>query len=231
MQQGIPDTPSRYAEEGTQAHAEAERHLNAWLTTKIRPSSENEAIQLYLDHCLREAAVLTQPAVRVELKLVLDQDMNMFGTADFLATSLSGDAVIVDLKYGKGVPVSADSPQLAYYAVALWRTSSRKLTLVKVKVVQPRFSIEERRVSEKTYELDDLRNWYAVLTRGAERALLELMLKKPTLAAGKWCQFCKAKKTCETYSANPIVSFARKRVSAQEDFEEYQESPSEQLKA
>jgi CRISPR/Cas system-associated exonuclease Cas4 (RecB family) len=214
MQRNIPDVPSRYAAEGTAAHGEAELYLNQWLKSRTLPAIENEHIAAYVRECIQEAARLADPAIRVELRLTLDAEMSMFGTADFVATSATGDAVILDLKYGKGVPVSADSPQLAYYAVALWRTSKRDLRRIKVKVVQPRYAVAEDRVKETLYELEDLRNWYCVFTKGAEKALFQLMMKQPELKAGKWCQFCRAKSMCpERGTANPS-----RRSSAVDDF-------------
>ena len=224
MQRDIPDVTSRYAAEGTAAHGEAELFLTQWLKTRNIPQIENEHLALYVRECIQEAAKLKDPAIRVELRLTLDAEMSMFGTADFVATSSTGDAVILDLKYGKGVPVSADSPQLAYYAVALWRTSKRDLKRIKVKVVQPRYAVPEERVKETVYDLEALRNWHLVLTKGAEKAIFQLMMKQPELKAGKWCQFCRAKATCP---ARGEVTSSRKRSSAADDFGPCTSEPSE----
>lgn len=216
--------PSEYAVEGTRAHALAEEALNAFVTNGTASAllalelKRNEYLDTHdglgtmIDHvltyvhvCIEQSELFDkQPksAMKVEAKLALNQALAMYGTADFVMTGkVKGvpTGLIVDLKYGKGIEVESDgNPQLAYYAAALTKMSSQRLESVKVVIVQPRV---DRWQHEITYSREELETWYGVLTRGAEKALQQAMLKKYEYKAGNHCRFCPAKGVCETHSA------------------------------
>lgn len=153
----------------------------------------------YVNLCIDEVEQFdSQPTIRIEQRLTLSSDMDMFGTADFLATGMIkgvSSGVIVDLKYGKGKKVKTeDNPQLAYYAVALRLCSTKKLEQIKVRVVQPRI---DEFFSEQWFSSKDLDEWQNKLTLGAEEALWMLGgAKKPAYSQGSWCWFCPGKKVC-----------------------------------
>jgi predicted RecB family nuclease len=136
--------------------------------------------------------------VRIEQKLTFSADMQMFGTADFLATGTIGgiaSGIIVDLKYGKGKKVkTTDNSQLAYYAVALKLSSKKNLQRVKVVVVQPRVQPSS---GEQWYNKEQLEDWHSRLTLAAESALMMAGgAKTPTYQEGSWCWFCPGKSIC-----------------------------------
>src|SRR5579872_4642253 len=113
--------PSKYALCGTVAHELAERALREWLSNdcKIPDQWANVTDEMsrhvlgYLQVCQEEIANLHQPSVRIESPLVLRDELGMFGTVDVLATGRSlreetnakMAGLIVDFKYGAGVPV------------------------------------------------------------------------------------------------------------------------------
>lgn len=209
---------SVYAEEGTKAHALAEKALRLWqsagpekavsflidLKDKNRDEegfSMADYVRQYVEGCIEDALKFDptpKPAAQVEAKLVLNVDLAMYGTADFVMTGLKGGTaagLVRDLKYGKGIKVVADAnPQFAYYAVALMRMSTKRLESVTVIGDQPRV---ENGLTEVTYSRDALEQWYGVLTRGAEKALAQAMTKKYELHAGEHCRFCPAKGCCD----------------------------------
>jgi hypothetical protein len=155
-------------------------------------------VMTYVNLCMDEAEVFDPPgpAIRIEQRLVLDEGMGMFGTADFLATgTMRGKAVgvIVDLKYGKGKKVKTENnPQLAYYAVALLKSSKKPLEEIKVRVVQPRI---DEFYSERWYTRRELKAWEEQFILGAENA--QLQGSRPRfLLEGPWCFFCPARKVC-----------------------------------
>jgi predicted RecB family nuclease len=208
----VPEPPtSSYALEGTKAHEFSESILHQWIKDNyvleddfLRQKREEggemfDYVMQYVYACVEEAMRFdTTPTVRIEQKLTFSKDMEMFGTADFIATgTMDGKStgVIVDLKYGKGKKVKTEgNPQLAYYAVALRSCSKKKLEQVKVRIVQPR--IEDASTSI-TFSKEDLDAWNQKLTLGAEQALwMAGKMKTPAYKMGSWCWFCAAKSVC-----------------------------------
>lgn len=204
-----------YALEGTRAHELSEKILFHWqknnyeldfayheqLKSKLSEDDHEmyDNVMQYVEHCIEEVhAFDATPTIRIEQRLTLSADMDMFGTADFLATGLIGGepcGVIVDLKYGKGKKVKTqDNPQLAYYAVALKLTSKKKLTKVKVSIVQPRVADP---IGSQWFGTQELQEWESKFTFGAENALWMLGGgRKPVYQEGSWCWFCPGKKIC-----------------------------------
>jgi predicted RecB family nuclease len=207
--------PSVYAEEGTRAHAHAEKLNRLWLergeiddamleevAAGILPDDQKKYmlkhVYTFAKYCQQEAKAFEKWAGMVEEKLILNEDLVMFGTADFCLTGIRDGiptGVILDLKYGTGKMVVAENnPQLAYYACALRKQSSLELERVKVRIIQPRspdFS------SEVWYSREDLDAWEEKLISGADRALnIAQGDEESVLVAGPWCQFCRARGSC-----------------------------------
>jgi len=209
---GVEEPPaSPAALEGTEAHELSERILAKWIENNFFLDDEYierqrelygemfDYVMEYVLVCQSEAMAFEgTPSLRIEQRLVFSEDMQMFGTADFLATgNLNGKmtGTIVDLKYGKGKKVKTENnPQLAYYACALKKMSKKKLEQVRVTIVQPRIKGESVSI---TYSLDDLKAWNERLTLGAEKALMMAgEMKTPEYKEGQWCWFCPAKAKC-----------------------------------
>lgn len=209
----VPEPPaSIYALEGTRAHEVSEKILHHWLNNNftvedsfidgLKGLEEPEMVDYvmqYVHACAEEAMAFdATPTIRIEQRLTFNEDMKMFGTADFIATgTVDGVAtgVIVDLKYGKGKKVKTeDNPQLAYYAVALRACSKKKLEQVRVRIVQPR--IDDKNYSV-VFSKNDLDQWGLKLTLGAEQALwMAGNAKTPVYKEGSWCWFCPGKGIC-----------------------------------
>jgi hypothetical protein len=238
LSQGLPEEPpAPYALEGTRCHELAERILRHWESNErrldeawvdtLRPEyadtefptgdgrmwSMVDYAMTYVNVCLDQVAAFdAPPAVRIEHRLVLDQDLGMFGTLDFVCSGVRKGAatgMVVDLKYGKGKRVNPEtSVQLAYYAAALKRNSKKKLEQVKVVVVQPRLP---QFFSEWWYAAWELDEWEAKLKAGAEKAVRQMMGLEPReLKAGGWCWFCPARQVC------PEQDKARAKKAAEE---------------
>lgn len=208
----VPEPPiSPYALEGTKAHEFSETILHQWLKDnynlsdafleqkKTEGGEMYEYVMQYVQACIDECMAFDNtPTVRIEQRLIFSEDMQMFGTADFIATGLRdgiSTGVIVDLKYGKGKKVKTENnPQLAYYAVALRKCSKKKLEQITVRIVQPRIGDLSNSI---TFSGADLDAWDLKLTLGAEQALLMAgNAKTPKYTMGGWCWFCPAKPIC-----------------------------------
>ena len=213
LTEGMEDTPSPYAAEGTRAHAVCERCLRDALTHWPRgekaalasgrdeegplPEEMIRAANLYVDF-IHElwAGFAHEPTVCIEQRVDLSAWVpEGFGTCDCL---LIGDGVlhIVDFKYGQGVPVSpVENAQLLYYALGaydLFRLTD-EIETVRLSIVQPRIQAEP-----ETWELtlEKLLEWADdVLHPTAVQAWNGEGLLHP----GGWCRWCKLYPACTTW--------------------------------
>ena len=209
----VPEPPtSPAALEGTTAHELSEKILGHWLKNnlqfddrfldKLRQDSPEEMfanVMQYVYCCTGEVAAFdARPTIKIEQRLIFNDDMKMFGTADFIATGMMegvSTGVIIDLKYGKGKKVKTEeNSQLAYYAVALKLCSKKSLERIKVRVVQPRVGELD---GSQWFSAEELDHWKLKLMLGAENALMMAgKLREPMFKEGGWCWFCPGKGIC-----------------------------------
>ena len=203
LEEQFENVTSVFAEEGTAAHELSEHKLRQFLGIETkRPISEfdSDDLEYYTDTYVEYAKELINEA-RGKCKdsiILLEQRLDYscyveegFGTGDLVIIA-DGTLDIVDLKYGKGVAVSAeDNPQMKLYALGALHIFDDlyDIQIVKMTIVQPRLD------SISTYEIPaaELLNW-------AENELRP----KPELAwngegefiPGEHCRFCRARYTC-----------------------------------
>ena len=119
-----------------------------------------------------------------------------FGTSDVVILS-ERSVHIIDLKYGKGIPVDAkDNTQLRLYALGSWskfREEYPNIKTVKYTIYQPR--IDNISSDETTIEkLLDWSNYF--VKQKAKRA----WAGTGDFIPGEHCQFCRAKAQCKARS-------------------------------
>lgn len=217
LEENFPDEGSEYAAEGSLAHAIAELKVRKYSTVMTnqkygRDMKKLEADPLYqaemqrhtdyyLDYIKGQAMQYsTIPHIATETRLDLNSYVpEGFGTADCI---IIGDNTleVVDFKYGKGVPVSAeDNPQMRLYALgALQRYAMLyPVTTVRMTIIQPR--IDNSNSSEMS--VNNLLSWGESIKPIAAKAYNGVGEYIP----GEHCRFCKAKATCRsranTYTA------------------------------
>lgn len=210
--QDIPDKSSSYAEEGTLAHALAELIINYNLSRLTKKEFNKEfarikenpyycqEMQEYIEGYVKTIWELMNEAKAIskDAELLTEQRLDFsdwvpdgFGTGDVVIVY---DKVIhiIDLKYGKGVGVSAeDNPQLMLYGLGALSTYDMlyDIETIKMTVIQPRLD----NISSYEVYAWDLQDWGEnVVKPAAEDALSDSAECKP----GDWCKFCKAKATC-----------------------------------
>lgn len=210
---------SKFAQEGTAAHIVAEQALKGirqpdeWTDRMVRLDDQGmqgwfvdaemvEAIQTLLD----QVAMRWTPTMvmYVEQRLTLAQlDPNdpilaeNRGTGDIILVDIeNGYIAIIDLKYGKGVMVPADTPQLKnYLLLALLKYTPPGMQWKKVEtvIVQPRALYEHERIKPMLHDP-------AVIMSEFMGKLVESMYKSlepdPPLVAGKHCHWCRAAAIC-----------------------------------
>lgn len=213
LEEKFPPKTSEYAAEGTLAHELGEITLKHSLkematrtyNSRLKKIQDNELftadmpdyVETYVDTCMEkfsEAKAKTKDAIfKIEQKLNFSKWVpEGFGTGDFV-TIADGTMEICDLKYGKGVPVSAEgNPQMRLYALGAIAEFSFLYDIKKVKmtIIQPRLDS----ISTDEILVNDLLEW-------AEKVLkptAELAFKgEGEFKAGEHCGFCRAKAVCK----------------------------------
>lgn len=214
---GGGDTQSAYAAEGTLAHEIAELYLrydldlidtdnfnkglDSLMDNDLFAPEMLDEVEKYTSYCSEQyraakangTGTIALIEERVDLAAWIPE---AFGTNDFIVIS-DGTMEIVDLKYGRGVVVSATAnKQLMLYALgALAKYElSYDITNIKLTIIQPRID----NINSWEIDPDDLMDWAE--TEVKKKA--ELAFKgEGELAAGDWCKFCKVKNRCRELAA------------------------------
>ena len=215
LSEHYPNGSSIYADEGTIAHGVAEGMINK--DDKLVQKYEVEAAKFYGEHpelngTFLEMKMILQPYVDYVFEeyaeqvhedeaaqLMTEERVDLteyipggFGTSDVVILR-QGRLHIIDLKYGKGVSVSAeDNPQLKLYALGTLARFDMLYDIedVVMTIYQPRLD----NVSTDTIKAKDLYAWgEEVIKPGAQLALSE----DAPVHAGDWCQFCPARYDCK----------------------------------
>lgn len=225
LERKFPDASSLYAEEGTQAHAYAEQFLNLFLktgktTVAIKDNAEmQEAVQIYVNICVEKIneARTASPDAQIKVEQRLDFSRWVpegFGTGDMVMVS-DKYFEIVDLKYGKGVPVSAiNNSQMRLYALGMYEAFGYLYGAdeVRMTIVQPRLDS----VSTETITVKDLLAWGEDVKKKAKIAFKG----EGEFCAGGHCRFCKARNTCRTHAEYELKNVKEDLQTAElEDFE------------
>jgi hypothetical protein len=191
----------------------AERQLRLWLDPtkkeeKLESDEMGKAVNKFVKFVKEQAEInfpISKPTIKLEQRIVLNRELNLWGTTDVLMTGYDADyealGVIMDFKYGKSKVVAEGNPQLGYYAAALMNTSNMPLKRIKVFIHQPRL---KQPVTSVTYTRKDLYDWTGVLTTGAETAMHQYLgLHEKTYVLGDWCKYCTGKNKCPERSKEP----------------------------
>jgi len=207
LERKFPDKAGEAAQEGTLAHALAEARIRHWLgeisenglTLRIDSIRHDalyspemgEYVSEYVDLCI-EKINEAQDVALVEERLDFSRWVkNGFGTGDMV---IIGDGVleIVDLKYGKGVPVSAEgNTQMQLYALGAIEQYGYIYDFdhVRMSIFQPR----NGGLSTQLMSVDELLAWGESIKPIAELAYEG----KGEFKAGDHCRFCRAATQCK----------------------------------
>lgn len=225
LERKFPDVSSPYALEGSRAHERAEYFLNRFLKTGdsnvlIREDVEmNDAVQVYVNICVEKIneARTASPDAQIKVEQRLDFSRWVpegFGTGDMVMVS-DKYFEVVDLKYGKGVPVSAvNNSQMRLYALGMYEAFGYLYGAdeVRMTIVQPRLDS----VSTETISVEDLLTWGEEVKKKAKIAFAG----KGDFCAGNHCRFCKARNTCRAHAEYELKNVKEDLQTAElEDFE------------
>jgi hypothetical protein len=193
LSEGIESVSSKYAEEGTEAHALAERVLRNGAKAWAGADPEmREHVGVYVDLIQRERK---GNEFWIEHKFNLDNLYpGLYGTADAVIYDAKTKTLrVYDLKYGAGLAVEVErNPQLLYYALGALLSVDLPCETVETVIVQPRCPHPDGSVRRWSIPAVDLIDFGADLVKYAKAT------EKPDapLVPGAWCRFCPAAGVC-----------------------------------
>lgn len=213
--------PSVYAAEGTEAHSLAEIKL-AYMLGKISVEEYDTRFESFRinsnyynaefndfvnDYCVEVMTIIKEDYKDQEVEVELEAKVEFTdivpdgsGTSDVVIIGKSFVHVI-DLKFGKGVAVSAiGNPQLRLYALGALKKYRLKgvFTEARMTICQPRLYD----ISTDYVSVIDLNNWAVNFVK--PRA--ELAIRgEGDLVSGEHCKFCKRKGKCETLGQHQLA--------------------------
>lgn len=212
LESEYPDITTSFAEEGTAAHELSElmlQHKLGDLTKrqfsgrlKKHKKGEYYSQEMY-DHCDNYTELVIEQVNEAKAKtkdaqVLLEQRLDFsewapegFGTGDVLIIA-DGVVEVIDLKYGKGVPVSAENnSQMRLYGLGAFNEYDMlyDIETVRMTIIQPRLDS----VSTEELSADDLLKWAEEKVKPTAQ---EAAKGSDQFEAGDHCRFCKARAEC-----------------------------------
>lgn len=218
----LPDTSSRYADEGTDAHELGAYCLEEGVDAAIlvgralpsgNPVNEDMAVIVQKGYVDPVRIYATGGSLTVETRVPIGHltgEAGAEGTADAIVIREDRELIVIDLKYGMGVEVSPENNrQLMMYAlgaIAL-HDLQEEVDTIRLVICQPRIGNGDPKEWVVSYH--DLQ----LFAREVERAGTQIQagLKMfaehgvhtlPFKVTEKGCRFCKAKGTCPTLASH-----------------------------
>lgn len=202
----LPPNTSKYADEGTDAHGIAAKKLEGWVRPETLSPYDDE-MEVHVDSYVAFVRSKIEPGDRVyiERKVSLFYLPSQTGTIDVLIVKKSGKIVVIDLKYGVGVSVTAiENKQLSIYAESAIEELSAiedipDTAFVELYIYQPRDRNDPNPVREWIVTRGFLHSFCWPIKEAAD----EIMDSGPcSFVQGEaQCRFCPAKGICPAKAA------------------------------
>ncbi len=229
LEENYPDKGSSFAAEGSLAHELAElkvrqffsrdlsqravtmRHNKLKKAELYQPEMERYT-DAYLDFVREQALTFSaEPFVMIEAKVDFSGYVpEGYGTADCIL--VSGDTIhVIDFKYGKGVPVSAEhNPQMQLYAIGAIGQMNLLFDIQRVvlSIMQPRID----NISSWETSADDLYKWAAVYVQPRAKMAYDGVGE---FYAGDHCRFCRARGECRARAVKEFESLEQEYLNVQ----------------
>lgn len=212
LTEDMPEKTSEWAEEGTKAHRVAEEKLIGYIDgTDITVQCDTDIDRYTDDYCgyvieLFNAAKKADPKAKLFIEECLDYAEwapEGKGTGDAVIIA-DNTCHIIDLKYGRNVPVSAvGNTQLRLYALGAISTYNLiyNFNKVKVHIYQPRID----NISTEELTVSELIEWGdTVVKPAAEQAYKGEGEFNP---GETQCRWCLAKESCRARARKNLKTF------------------------
>jgi hypothetical protein len=207
MCRDIPNTSSKYADEGTKAHHLAAQWLDGFSIEAL--GADDEMIRYVREYVTFVTETIGSGTLLVEKRVDYSAWIGVedsFGTSDAIIISEDGELLtIIDLKYGMGVRVDAeDNEQLMLYALGALSEVEGIYDISRVRMViyQPRLD----NISEFECDVAYLKGFAEQALRAAKLAFAiyndSSRALKHLTPGEEQCRFCPAKKTCPALEAH-----------------------------
>ena len=231
MEQGIADSESDYAKEGTAAHALSAMALNddraVWEYTVLPEELSSDALDYVQEYVNNIRDLSTGHRLLVEQQLPIGHitlEPDAFGTGDAIIIHEDGATIeINDLKFGMGVKVYAErNKQMMLYALGALHQFSMfgDFRKVVMRIHQPRlnhwdeWNCDVAELEKFADEVTTVAKHIWQLAKGDEILDPEKDFH-PSEAA---CRWCKAKATCPALIKHTLTTVA-------DDFVAYERNP------
>jgi len=210
LTEAIADTTSPYAAEGTLAHEIGELILTKYLHCADSPDKWErikahelfyegmiDEVSIYTDYVIEQFNAAVQatrdPLIFLETKLDFSAYVPYgYGTGDCIIIA-DGQMEIIDLKFGKGVEVSAvDNPQLMLYALGAYEQFGFIYDIQRIKATIAHVRLNQS--SSSLIAADMLLAWAGNKVKPIAALAFE---GKGEQTPGEWCKFCKIKADCQ----------------------------------
>lgn len=211
--EGLADQGSTYTEEGTLAHRIGElllrkRWEGADITAELEQAQADplysgamgehmESYAAFIEERMAEARTRCEdPRIFIEQTVRFEEYVpGGFGTSDAIILS-DGVMDVIDLKYGKGVPVSAEgNPQMRIYGLGCYLALSwaYRIDTIRMTIFQPRLDS----ISTASMTTDELLIWAE--TELKPKAALAWEGKGDFCPGEAQCRWCKAAAVCRAH--------------------------------
>ena len=213
LSEGMPNSSSSYAPEGTAAHALAERALrkgldpDVWLDTEIEEVLVTEemcgAVRVFVDFVRREAAGEKELMLEQRFDLSpLSPPAPMFGTSDAVIWNPKSRLLhVIDYKHGQGVAVAAiENTQLRYYALGAVIALQKQPRRIRMTIVQPRAAHADGIIRSDEIGFKEL----VLFKQSLFAAAVRTQDPDAPLVTGDHCRFCPALAVCPAQKAKAV---------------------------
>lgn len=212
MSEGFPDQQTAYTEEGTLAHRLAELEIGKiyklvsaksykdGLKTVKESQYYTEELKSYVKNYVDWVEEIYNGVKEksADHEILTEQRLDFstwvpggFGTGDVVIIA-DGTLTVIDLKYGKGVPVEArENPQLMLYGLGAYDAFSLSNDIQRIRMIinQPRLDS----ISEFEISVEDLLKWGEEVVKPKAAMAIK---GEGEAHPGDWCRFCKCKAVC-----------------------------------
>lgn len=234
---------SKWGLEGTQAHTVLEfliknRKQRGKASEVLRQKNPTSMIihgEMALNWIEERLAKLPGAELHSEIRCDLPvSEPDQFGTTDIAIIEHFGKLIVVDYKYGAGIPIPAEeNTQLIYYALGIAHKYDYNFSSVEIVIIQPRAQIDGKYIRTWETTIENLIEWREMFERGIKAAKRpDAPLRVALPGEEDYCRFCPAKIICPeigqkkirqaqidfdtdkpiTVGLTPVVAFSHQKV-------------------